>query len=81
MNSLMTMAIAVNTSGNMVPLIFVFPRVHCRDHFITNGPAGSIGSANPSGWMKGDDFLMFMKHFVAVTNCSKEKPVLMLLEN
>ena len=79
--TLVTMAIAVNASGNMVQPIFVFPRVHFRYHFITNGPAGSIGSANPSGWMIGDDFLLFMKHFVAVTKCTKEKPVLMLLDN
>lgn len=79
--TLVTMCLAVNASGNAIPPMLVFPRVNFREHFITNGPTGCCGSANPSGWMKETDFLKFMEHFVKHTRCSKEHPVLLLLDN
>lgn len=61
--TLVTLAIAVNAVGNTVPPIFIFPRKNFRDHFIRDGPPGCIGTANGSGWMQSDDFLVFIKHF------------------
>ena len=65
----------------MIPPFFVFPRARFHDHFLANAPAGAVGSANPSGWMQSDDFLLFMLHFVAVTKFSKSSPVLLILDN
>ena len=79
--TLVTVAVAVSASGTLVPPMFVFPRAKFRDYFIANGPYGCVGSANRSGWMKANDFLVFMQHFVAVSKCSKEHPVLLLLDN
>ena len=79
--SLVTIAVAVSATGNVVPPFFIFPRVHFRDNFLKCAPPGSSGSANPSGWMKESHFLEFLKHFVKHTKCSKEKPVLLLLDN
>ena len=75
------MAVAVSASGTLVPPMFVFPRAKYKDYFMANGPYGCVGSANPSDWMKANDFLVFMQHFVAVTKSSKEHPVLILLDN
>lgn len=79
--TLVTMALAVSATGNSVPPFFVFPRVNYREHFLANGPPGAIGTANPSGWMKKEHFLEFAKHFVKHVGCSKERPVLLLLDN
>lgn len=79
--TLVTVAVAVSALGNMVPPFFVFPRVHYKEHFIRGGPVGSDGDANSSGWMKEDNFQKFAKHFVKYVKPSKEKPVLMLLDN
>ena len=79
--TLVTVAVAVSASGTLVPPMFVFPGAKFRDYFIANGPYGCVGSANPSGWMKVNDFLIFMQHIVAVTKRSKEHPVLILLGN
>lgn len=79
--TLVTMALAVNAIGSYVPPIFIFPRAKFRDHFLNQAPTGSAGSANPSRWMKADDFLVFMKHSTSYTKCSPEKPVLILLDN
>lgn len=79
--TLVTMAIAVSAGGNSVPPFFIFPRVHYKDHFLRDGPQGSVGNANPSGWMKEENFVTFMKHFVNNVKCSKDRPVLLLLDN
>ncbi|XP_014677723.1 PREDICTED: uncharacterized protein LOC106817562 isoform X2 [Priapulus caudatus] len=78
--TLVTMCLAVNTSGNSIPPMLVFPRVNYREHFVINRPTGSCGSANPSGWMKEADFLIFLQHFVKHTRCSQQHLVLLLLD-
>lgn len=79
--TLVTLAVAVSAIGNSIPPYFVFPRVHYKDHFLASGPPGSVGGANPSGWMKTENFLQWTKHFVNNVRSSKEKPVLLLLDN
>jgi hypothetical protein len=69
--SLVTMALAVSASGNYIPPFFGFPRKNYRGCFIANGPEGSAGSANKSGWMTGDDFLLFMEHCIKHTKITK----------
>nr|CAH7725023.1 unnamed protein product [Callosobruchus chinensis] len=44
--------------------MFIFPREKFQDHFIRDGPTGSVGTANGSGWMHVDDFHVFLHHFV-----------------
>ena len=78
---LVTLAVAVSATGTLTPPHFVFPRLRFQERLISNGPVGSNKTANPSGWMKVEDFMVFMKHFVTVTKCSKESPVLLILDN
>jgi hypothetical protein len=75
------MAVAVSACENPNPQFFVFTRKNFRDYFIVNGPEGSAGSANKSGWITGDDFLFLMEHFIKHTRVTKYKPVLFLLDN
>ena len=37
---LVTVVYAVCATGNTLPSILIFPRVHCRDHLIPVGPFG-----------------------------------------
>jgi hypothetical protein len=76
-----TMAVGVSASGNYIPPFFVFPRKNFRDYFIANGPQDSAGSANKSGWMTGDDLLLFTEHFLKLTKVTKYEPVLLLMDN
>ncbi|XP_060855541.1 uncharacterized protein LOC132933245 [Metopolophium dirhodum] len=78
---LVTMCIAVNGTGCAIPPMFVFPRFKFHQHFLRGGPAGCVGTANKSGWMKGPEFLTFMEHFVNHVRPSLEKKVLVLLDN
>lgn len=79
--TLTTLAMAVSATGNTVAPLFVFPRVHFKDHFLRMAPPGSVGGANPSGWINEELFLTFLKHFVATVKCTREKPILLLLDN
>ena len=47
---LVTVTVAVNASGNMIPPFFVFSRARFHDYFLAKGPAGTKGSANPQ-WL------------------------------
>lgn len=79
--TLVTLAVAVNALGNAIPPFFVFPRVRYQDHFVRDGPVGSVGTANPSGWMQDESFLVFLKHFQKYSNASSFHKVLLLIDN
>ncbi|KAB0805686.1 hypothetical protein PPYR_02656 [Photinus pyralis] len=79
--ALVTFCLAVSASGNSIPPMFLFPRKNYRDYFVGNGPQGCIGAANPSGWMTENEFYVFLQHFAKHSRASKEKPVLLLLDN
>jgi transposase len=67
---LVTICCAVNAIGHAIPPLFIFPRVHFKEHFIRDGPPGSAGTAFPSGWMTAENFLIFLHHFVKqVVSC------------
>ncbi|KAK0131245.1 hypothetical protein N1851_034067 [Merluccius polli] len=50
-------------------------------HFIRGGPEGSIGTANGSGWMQEDDFVVYLRHFVHYTRPTDDNKILLLLDN
>lgn len=49
--------------------------------FLTNSPVRFIGNANSSGWMTGDYFLIFIKHFCKNIKPSIDQPIHLLLDN
>lgn len=67
---LRSIAYAVQALGNSIPPFFVFPHKNYQGY---SGPLGSAGSANKSGWMQEEDFLLFLRHFVKHTRVSPEK--------
>jgi len=79
--TLITACCAVNAVGNSIPPFFIFPRVHFKSSMLAGSPAGSVGVENPSGWMNGENFVEWMKHFIIHSKCSKTAKVLLLLDN
>jgi hypothetical protein len=55
--------------------------VNFRAHFLNGASAGSHGDANPTGWVKAEHFLNLVKHVVSRVKPSKERPVVLLLDN
>ena len=61
--------------------MLVFPRVKLRNHMMKGAPPDSIGVANLSGWMSAACLTEFIKHFIKHTKCSKDRPVILILDN
>ncbi len=78
---LVTVACAVNATGNAIPPMFIFPRVRFKESFMNGSPAGSIGHSTKSGWMNEEAFSIFLEHFIRHTNCSIDHPVLLILDH
>lgn len=79
--TLVTVVVAVSGCGNSMPPMFIFSRKRFHDHFIRDAPTGSVGAGNKSGWMTDIEFVMFVQHFIQHARPSKEKPILLLLDN
>lgn len=79
--TLVTMALAVNAFGQHIPPFFVFPRknMHSMDLDLTT--QASSGAASESGWMKQEQFVEFMRHFIRHSKASKDRPALLLMDN
>lgn len=78
---LVTFGAIISASGNTIPPLFVFPRVHYKDHFLEGAPEGSIGAANRSGWINSEIFISVLTHIKKHTLCSKDNPILLLCDN
>ena len=72
---------AINAQGTFMPPMVIFPRVNFKQFMLTGAPTGTIGAANPSGWISIEIFVNWLKHFIAHTKSSKDNPVLLLVDN
>jgi hypothetical protein len=79
--TLVTLCCTVSAIGNTVPPAMIFPRVHYKNHMAKGAPVGTLGLANKSGWMTSDNFLLVLEHIVSHTKCSKDEPILLILDN
>ena len=81
--STVTLCGAVNAIGNSIPPFLIFPRVNVQEHWTLAAPAGTMCNAHlkASGWMTSENFMNFLKHFYEHTKPSKDRPVLMILDN
>ncbi|KAJ8956842.1 hypothetical protein NQ318_014256 [Aromia moschata] len=78
---LVTACCIINAAGQAVPPYLIFPRVYLKPHMLTGAPNGTGGNANKSGWVNGEIFVDILKHFVKFVKCSKEKPVILIMDN
>ncbi|XP_044762023.1 uncharacterized protein LOC123319221 [Coccinella septempunctata] len=78
---LVTFGGIISASGNTIPPLFIFPRVHYKDHFLEGAPEGSLGVATRSGWINSSIFVDVLKHIQKHTLSSKENPILLLCDN
>ncbi|XP_030752233.1 uncharacterized protein LOC115879477 [Sitophilus oryzae] len=79
--TLVTLTCAVNAVGNVVPPMFIYPRIRYQEHFIRDGPIGSTGTGNASGWMQDTEFLKYLQHFQKYASATIDHRVLLLLDN
>ena len=76
-----TMCCCVSATGMALPPAFIFPRVRFASHMLRGAPAGSLGLANPSGWIKQDIFPQVLKHFIDNMTVSKDQAGVLIMDN
>ena len=64
-----------------MPPAFIFPGVRFTSQMLRGAPAGSLGLANSSGWMKQDIFPQVLKHFIDNMSVSKDQPGVLIMDN
>jgi hypothetical protein len=58
-----TVVCCLNQYGHYIPPALTFPRKNWKNELIYNAPAGKLGIAHETGWMTGEVFLQWLKHF------------------
>ena len=79
--TLVTTCCIINALGHALPPVMVFPRTHFKQYMINEAPPGTLGLAQPAGWMTSVLFYDVIKHFVKYTNASNNNPALLILDN
>ena len=78
---LVTLVCCISATDNSISPAFIFPRKKYKDHFVRDGPTGSIGTSNKSGWINEEIFSMYLKHIVNQISCNNENRALLILDN
>ena len=79
---LVTTVAAISANGSFLPPFYVFPRIRWYPAFLHGAPPGSAGSAFQTGWINAEIFSeQYMPFFIKNTRCSKDKPVLQIMDN
>ena len=79
--TLVTTCIIISASGQYLPLVIIFPRVHFKEHMLSGAPFVSLGLAYKTGWMNDELFLNVMNHFIKFSSSTKENPSLLIYDN
>ncbi|KAI4800772.1 hypothetical protein KUCAC02_007070 [Chaenocephalus aceratus] len=78
---LVTVVCALNAAGNAIPPMCVFPRVRFKDDFMIGAPPGAKGASTRTGWMNEDTWPEFLDHLTQHTQCTPDRPMLLILDN
>ncbi|KAJ8965371.1 hypothetical protein NQ317_002874 [Molorchus minor] len=78
---LITAVCCISAAGVYVPPALIFPRKREKPELIDGAPPGTILMISDSGFINGDLFLIWLKHFKSFINCSTNEPILLVLDN
>jgi len=75
-----TVICAMSAAGQYVPPMIIWPRKRMTDVLMKGAPPGSIGTVSDNGWTDCSLFVKWLSHFISCTNCSKEKPCILVID-
>ena len=78
--STMTVIVCMNAKGELIHLVFIFPRNNMSELLMKGKPAGSSGRAHPLGWVQSNLFVEWMQHFVEKAHPTADSPGLLILD-
>lgn len=78
---LITQVGIICADGKALPPAWVFPRVHFNEKLMSGAAAGALGLVHELGCMTSENFLKVLEFFKENVRCSKENPVLLIMDN
>ncbi|KAJ8968087.1 hypothetical protein NQ314_002472 [Rhamnusium bicolor] len=75
-----TVVCCVSASGSYVPPMFIFKRKRYAPEMERGAPTGSEIVISDTGYITSELFIQWLRHFKDNVVCSKENPVLLLLD-
>ncbi|XP_072380696.1 uncharacterized protein [Diabrotica undecimpunctata] len=78
---LATTCAIIRANGTFLPPVIVFPRKKFNTIMLNSAPPGTLGLANPSGWITAELFTQVLDHFIKHTGARKENPCLLIYAN
>ncbi|XP_065080397.1 uncharacterized protein LOC135703202, partial [Ochlerotatus camptorhynchus] len=78
---LTTAVCAMSASGNYVAPVLIFKRKRQNPQLLNGAPPGTIMLVTDTGYINGDLFLEWLKHFQNEVKATKEDPVLLVMDN
>ena len=79
--TLLTTCCIINGLGHALPSVMVFLRTYFKQHKINKAPPGTLGLAQPTGWMTSVLCYNVINPFVKYKNASNNNPALLILDN
>lgn len=75
-----TIVCCVSASGSFIPPTFIFKRKRLAPELTKGAPIGSEVAISDSGYITSELFAKWLRHFKKNVVCSKEEPVILLLD-
>lgn len=76
-----TVICCMSAVGNFIPPMIIYPRKRHSPQLEKDGPLGAVYENSNNGWTNEELFVKWLQHFVKTVAPSKEKPVLLILDN
>lgn len=77
----MTFVGIINAAGHFLPPVFIIPRKRWNETFMRETIDGSKGILHQNGWMNGECFLETLQHVKAMTYCSVDNKIMLVMDN
>ena len=75
-----TIVCCMSSAGTFIPPGIIFPRKRWKPELGDSGPPGTLNLCHESGWMTGELFQEWLKHFVKYSAPNPDNKVLLLLD-
>lgn len=76
-----TCVFCMSAAGNYIPPMLIYPRKRMNPTLQKNGPVGALYSCSKNGWINGELYFDWLKHFAKHGKPTADDPVLLVLDN
>ena len=75
-----TVVCAMSAGGSYITEMILFKQKNMNDRLVKGAPPGFLCTPSDSGWMDAQLLVKYMKHFIAHTMSSENRPLLVMFD-